>query len=65
MSARYGLIENETIVNVIVASKEFIEEFYPNYIELDDFASTGDSYINGKSFRPEITNPRIDDAETL
>lgn len=43
---RYAIIENNFIVNVIVADKEFVEENYPTAILCPDTYGVGDKYIN-------------------
>lgn len=36
MHSRFAIIENEVVVNCIVADDEFVAEFYPTAIEIDD-----------------------------
>jgi len=44
---RYAIIENDFIVNVIVADKEFVEENYPTAILCPEAYGLGDKYIDG------------------
>lgn len=44
---RYAIIENEIIINIIVADKKFIKDNYPNAIECEGFG-VGDKFIDGE-----------------
>lgn len=44
---RYAIVENEIIVNVIVADETFIKENYPDAVKCDNFG-IGDKYVDGE-----------------
>jgi hypothetical protein len=45
---RYAEIENDLVINVIIADSDFIAEHKPEAIECPDFIGVGDKYIDGK-----------------
>ena len=47
----YAILENDIVVNVIVASEKFIEEAKLNAV-LSSTAKVGDQYINGEFITP-------------
>lgn len=46
--ANYAIIENETIVNVIVADAEFIAAHYPDAVVCAESFGVGDEHKKGK-----------------
>lgn len=48
---KFGIIENELIVNVIIADQEFIDLNYPEAVEVPDHINRGDSFIDGEFIR--------------
>ena len=46
--ARFAIVENKEVVNVIVADAQFIEENKINGVECDDIVSPGWKFIDGK-----------------
>lgn len=58
----YAIIENDKVVNIIVADADFIAEHYPDAIEIDEIAGIGWSYIDGTFIAPE---PVVDETETI
>lgn len=63
MSHRFAIVENSIVINVFCADENFVNQFYPNAINVDDSVCVGDSYENGKFFRPIIVDNN--NAETL
>jgi len=48
---RFAIIENGIVTNIILADQEFIDEFYPSSICVEDVqCSIGDMW-NGKVFK--------------
>lgn len=47
----YAILENDVVVNVIVASEEFIKEAKFNAV-ISSSAKIGDHYINGEFVTP-------------
>lgn len=61
---RYAIIQDNTIVNLIVADADFVNENYPDAVQCDDAVGVGDLCVDGKFIR--IVNIVIeDDTETL
>jgi hypothetical protein len=72
MSAkRYAVLENETVVNVIVADSKFIKEHYSTAIECSDEVSIGwchdgeNFYIPVYEVEDKLNNEVVDEAETI
>lgn len=63
MANRYAIIENDLIVNVIVASEDFISANYPNAIESPEHICVGDKYEDGEFIK--VVNIVEDEAEAL
>ena len=53
---RYAIIENDVIVNVIVADKKFIKDNNLNAVECDGFG-VGDKYIDGEFISNQVRMP--------
>lgn len=60
---RYAIVENNEVINVIVANKEFVEINYPNAIPSPENICVGDKYENGE-FVKSLGIP-VDEAEAL
>jgi len=63
LANRYAIIENNLIVNVIVAEEDFISANYPNAIQSPEHICVGDKYENGEFIK--VLNIDEDEAETL
>ena len=61
---RYAIVEDNTIVNVIVADADFIAAHYPDAIGCDDAVGVGDKYEDGEFIRV-VNIVTEDDSETL
>lgn len=46
--ARFAIVENEKVINVIEADLDFVDANYPDALECPDFIGCGDKYIDGK-----------------
>lgn len=62
--ARYAIVENGTIINVIAADEDFIADNFPNAILCPNQYGVGDSYVN-KKFVSKAGPTKIDESETL
>jgi hypothetical protein len=62
---KYAIVENKNIINVIEANEDFINNYYPNAILLDDDSqvSIGWTY-DGKAFKNTIVMV-ADETETI
>lgn len=59
---RYAIIENDIVINIIVANQEFVDQYYPAAINVDGVdCGIGWSYIDGEYIAPIVE----DDSETL
>lgn len=66
MSAKYAILKDNLIVNIIVADADFIEQFYPEAILCTENFGVGDGYADGKFFSNSvISDSVVEDAETL
>lgn len=65
MSDRYAIVKDNLIVNVIVADKSFIDEFYPDAVLCADSVGVGDGYADGEFFSNSIAVVIEDDGEAL
>lgn len=54
---RYAIIENDIIINIIVADKDFIKEHYSNAIECPASFGVGDGYDGKKFYSNQTTAP--------
>ena len=61
---RYAIVEDNTIVNLIVADADFIAAHYPDAIECDAAVGVGDKYEDGE-FTRVVNIVTEDDSETL
>jgi len=64
MHSRFAVIENEVVVNCIVADDEFVAEFYPTAIEIDDVVPEpcpGWWYKDGQFICPPQPDETIDE----
>jgi len=61
--ARYAIIENDEVVNVIVADAEFIEENKINGVECNDEISPGWKYKSKKFVAPPINYAPVENVE--
>lgn len=61
---RYAIVEDNTIVNLIVANEEFIAAHYPDAIKCDDAVGVGDKYEDGE-FTRVVNIMTEDDSQTL
>lgn len=50
--ARYAIIENNLVVNVIVAEQDFIDAHYPNAVLANDAVSPGWNYVDNQFILP-------------
>lgn len=65
MSHRYAIVQDNVIVNIIVADENFITEFYPDAILCQANVGVGDGYADGQFFSNSNTITEIvDDLET-
>ena len=56
---RYAIIENELVINIIVAEPDFVEQNYPKAIECNDGVNIGHIYKDDNFIAPApITRPR-------
>jgi galactose-1-phosphate uridylyltransferase len=64
MSDRWAIVENDLIVNVIVADKDFIAANYPDAILCNENVGVGDGF-DGENFYSNSIVVTIDESETL
>jgi hypothetical protein len=59
--ARYAIIENTLVVNIIVADADFIAQNKPDAIECPQWIGVGDKYENGEFSRSVyiVTEPEV------
>jgi hypothetical protein len=50
--ARYAIIENQLVVNVIVAEQEFIDAHYPDAVLTNDAVCVGWNYVDNQFILP-------------
>jgi hypothetical protein len=58
--SRFAIIENEVVVNCIAADDDFVAEFYPTAVEIDDVVPEpcpGWWYKNGQFICPPQPEP--------
>ena len=65
MSDRWAIVENDLIINVIVADKDFIAANYSNAILCNENVGVGDGYADGEFFSNSIAVVIEEDGETL
>lgn len=59
---RYAIIDNDLVSNIIIADQDFIDNYYPNAINVKTLdCGIGWSYINREFIAPVLEN----DSETL
>jgi hypothetical protein len=54
---RYAQLDGTTIINVIIADQDFIDEHKPDAIECPEFVGVGDKYENGEFVKIEVMIP--------
>lgn len=61
----WAIVENNIITNIIIAKKSFIDEFYPNAINVDEVqCSIGWEYKNNIFISTDIKAPIIQSTES-
>lgn len=64
--ARFAIIENDEVVNVIVADAKFIKETKIAAIQCDDNVCPGWKYINKEFVQPEpVAYVELNDSEIV
>lgn len=59
--AKYAIIKNELVINVIEADEKFVIEHYPDAVEAPNEIGVGDKYIDEKF----ISNQSVIENENL
>jgi hypothetical protein len=55
---KYAILENNKVINTIIADENFIDFFYPDAIECDENVNIFDTYKDGEFVSPpEILVP--------
>jgi len=49
---RYAIVENELVINIIVAEQDFIDAHYPDAIECNDGVNIGHIYKDDNFIAP-------------
>jgi hypothetical protein len=49
---RYAIIENELVINIIVAEQDFIDVYYPDAIECNNGVNIGHIYKDDNFIAP-------------
>jgi flavin reductase (DIM6/NTAB) family NADH-FMN oxidoreductase RutF len=58
---RFAIVENEIVVNTIEASQSFVDEHFPNAINIEEVtAGIGWTYNKGKFIAPPIVEETIE-----
>jgi hypothetical protein len=50
--ARYAIIENEQVTNVIVAEQDFVDAHYPDAVLANDAVCPGWNYVDNQFILP-------------
>jgi hypothetical protein len=62
----FAIIENDKIINTIVADQSFIDEHYPNAVNIDavdPMPGIGWDYVGGEFIAPPKVDPEVLPAE--
>lgn len=63
--ARYAIINEAIIENIIVADEKFIKNNYPNAVQCPENIGVGDGYDGEKFYSNQIYLPSAEIDETL
>lgn len=65
MSVKYAVVENDIVINVILADEYFVSNNLPNAILCPDEIGVGDLYVNGEFSLNRIVVEENEIGETL
>lgn len=66
MPKRYAILENNIVINVIIATDDFVSVNYPDAILSPEHICVGDKYENGEFYKVVVIAPKVEDeAETF